>query len=697
MKRIILSTRFNLVRSALALYWIITTGVTAEENSVLVGGWSSPLKSQYKSYDFGAVDETGKCLDSNDDFCRIAQNTLDIKFKDGPYSMKRKPGVNLISVCNPMSQVVAGTNYDFTLILNNTGDIQHCKTKVYEPLPFGNDIDLKIVDWSCKEKVTATKCSLLKSNWRKKRSLLGGQETIRIDEKDTQKAAQWAVQQINQASNSLFMHSLHKVLSVTRQVINGYRYRISLITAPTVCRNNQQNYGKTLEMCPLSTSLKVKKQKCQVSVIYSLDKYKMEDFTCSAVQNIKQKDENEPLKHLLGGDDHDYRSHKPLFGEDDHDYQAHKILLHNDDHDYRVYGRDMDDNYKHENSLRSLMEKLASQDKQEQLKPRPSQVQQMSILEGNDHNYQSSYSHCMQYIKDFEKFKGTHERVYGNLEEESQRFKIFCENMEKIKKIQEMEMGSAKYGVTQFSDLTEEEFQKHFLGLKPSLNARELPKAKIPTGPVPDNWDWRDHGAVTPVKNQGSCGSCWAFSTTGNVEGQWAIKKHKLLSLSEQELVDCDKVDEGCNGGLPSQAYDAIMGLGGLETEEDYKYMGYDEKCHFNKSDVRVKVTGAVNITKNETEMAAWLYYNGPISIGINAFGMQFYWGGIAHPWKIFCNPKSLDHGVLIVGYGEENNEPYWIVKNSWGPGWGREGYYYVYRGDGTCGLNNMCTSATVV
>ena len=89
---------------------------------------------------------------------------------------------------------------------------------MYEPLPFGNDIDLKIVDWSCKEKVTATKCSLLKSNWRKKRSLLGGQETIRIDEKDTQKAAQWAVQQINQASNSLFMHSLHKVLSVTRQV-----------------------------------------------------------------------------------------------------------------------------------------------------------------------------------------------------------------------------------------------------------------------------------------------------------------------------------------------------------------------------------------------------------------------------------------------------------------------------------------------
>ena len=105
MKRIILTTRFNLVRSALALYWIITTGVTAEENSVLVGGWSSPLKSQYKSYDFGAVDETGKCLDSNDDFCRIAQNTLDIKFKDGPYSMKRKPGVNLIGVCNPMSQV----------------------------------------------------------------------------------------------------------------------------------------------------------------------------------------------------------------------------------------------------------------------------------------------------------------------------------------------------------------------------------------------------------------------------------------------------------------------------------------------------------------------------------------------------------------------------------------------------------------
>ncbi|BFZ07455.1 hypothetical protein BsWGS_10493 [Bradybaena similaris] len=330
-----------------------------------------------------------------------------------------------------------------------------------------------------------------------------------------------------------------------------------------------------------------------------------------------------------------------------------------------------------------------------------SAVANMKILGGDTHDYlPHGEDKCAEHVPAFKEFKIKYDRLYGTPDEEALRFKIFCENMEKVKIIQAVEQGSAQYGATKFADLSEEEFKKRHLGFKPPVShKRQWPQAKIPKGPIPESWDWRDHKAVSPVKNQGWCGSCWAFSTTGNIEGQYAINSpsHQLLSLSEQELVDCDKLDQGCNGGFMYDAYEAIMELGGIETEADYKYTGEDQKCQFNKSEVVVQVTGAVNISKDEGEMAAWLYQNGPIAIGINSFPMQFYLWGIAHPWKFFCDPNALDHGVLIVGYGKKGKEPYWIIKNSWGANWGREGYYYIYRGDGSCGLNTMCSSATVV
>ncbi|XP_044264054.1 uncharacterized protein LOC123010928 [Tribolium madens] len=284
------------------------------------------------------------------------------------------------------------------------------------------------------------------------------------------------------------------------------------------------------------------------------------------------------------------------------------------------------------------------------------------------------------------------------------RFNVFVQNLMQIRVLNTFEQGTATYGITKFADMTQKEFSRS-LGLRMDLrNENEAPfaQAKIPDVELPTEFDWRKKGVVTEVKNQEQCGSCWAFSVTGNLEGQYALKHGKLLEFSEQELVDCDTDDQGCNGGLMDTAYRSIEKIGGLETEQDYPYDAEDEKCHFNRTLARVQVTSALNISHNETDMAKWLVANGPISIAINANAMQFYMGGVSHPFKFLCNPKNLDHGVLIVGYGVHNyplfkkSLPYWIVKNSWGTGWGEQGYYRVYRGDGTCGLNQTPSSAIV-
>ncbi|XP_044731291.1 uncharacterized protein LOC123294240 [Chrysoperla carnea] len=312
---------------------------------------------------------------------------------------------------------------------------------------------------------------------------------------------------------------------------------------------------------------------------------------------------------------------------------------------------------------------------------------------GDDHEIHLGLFH--DYIQKFNK-------TYETKIEYKRRFNIFKQNMKKIKELNQYEQGTAKYGTTMFTDMTRKEFEQ-YLGYNPNLgnaNNLPLPMADIPNIELPDAVDWRKEGAVTGVKNQGQCGSCWAFSVTGNVEGQYYLKNKKLLEFSEQELVDCDKLDDGCSGGLMDNAYRSIEKLGGLETESDYPYEARNDKCILNKSKVRVQLKGAVNITSDEVGMAKWLAKNGPISIAINANAMQFYMGGVSHPWKVLCNPKQLDHGVLIVGYGTTRNQffnktmPYWIVKNSWGKLWGEQGYYRIYRGGGTCGVNQYPSSA---
>uniref|UniRef100_A0A8C6T1V1 Cathepsin F n=1 Tax=Neogobius melanostomus TaxID=47308 RepID=A0A8C6T1V1_9GOBI len=282
--------------------------------------------------------------------------------------------------------------------------------------------------------------------------------------------------------------------------------------------------------------------------------------------------------------------------------------------------------------------------------------------------------------------------------EADRRLKIFHENLKTAEKLQSLDQGSAEYGVTKFSDLTVEEFRSVYLNpmLSQWTQHRELKRAPPAAQPAPDSWDWREHGAVNPVKNQGMCGSCWAFSVIGNIEGQWFLKNGSLISLSEQELVDCDGVDKACRGGLPSNAYEAIEKLGGVETENDYSYTGHKQKCDFTSGKVVAYINSSVEIDKDEKEIAAWLAEHGPLSVALNAFAMQFYRKGVSHPFKIFCNPWMIDHAVLLVGYGARKGVPFWAIKNSWGEDYGEQGYYYLYRGSNACGINKMASSAVV-
>jgi len=195
------------------------------------------------------------------------------------------------------------------------------------------------------------------------------------------------------------------------------------------------------------------------------------------------------------------------------------------------------------------------------------------------------------------------------------------------------------------------------------------------------------------------CGSCWAFSAVGNIEGQLQIKKGgKVIDLSPQQLVDCDKVDEGCNGGLMDTAFDYIKTAGGIQSSSDYPYSGSDSSCKFDVKKSVAKVNG-YNFagTEDEEQIKTILYQTGPLAIAINATPLQFYFWGIFNPWfQWLCDPEGLNHGVVIVGYGVDGSTKYWIVKNSWGSSWGESGFFRIIAGKGACGVNKYVISATL-
>lgn len=291
---------------------------------------------------------------------------------------------------------------------------------------------------------------------------------------------------------------------------------------------------------------------------------------------------------------------------------------------------------------------------------------------------------------EFAEFKRRFGKVYESVEEEMMRRVIFEKNLRKIEAYNENPTNTHRVDVSMFSDQHPNEAHKGLLGRQLSNVCSS--QERIEGDATPDVVDWRKEGAITPVKDQGHCGSCWAFSTTGAIEGAWNISGHPLVSLSEQQLVDCSfrYGDLGCRGGLPDNGFHYVMDME-LCSEEDYGYTGERGSCATDACESVVTLSGCVDMASGDQVGLREAVAQQPVSIAIQAdqFVFQHYTSGVITDEA--CGTE-LDHAVLVVGYGTEDGLDYWLVKNSWGTSWGDNGYVKILRTDseddvGICGV----------
>jgi len=304
----------------------------------------------------------------------------------------------------------------------------------------------------------------------------------------------------------------------------------------------------------------------------------------------------------------------------------------------------------------------------------------------------------------WELYKNTHGKTYQSQQEETLRRMIWEGHVELVAKHnREFDMGVHTYtlGINEYADMANEEFVAMMNGYqmheKKNGTVHFMPPSNYE---APDSVDWRTKGYVTEVKNQERCGSCWAFSTTGSLEGQHFKSTGKLVSLSEQNLVDCSKAEgnKGCQGGLMDNGFEYIKKNGGIDTEASYPYTGKNGRCHYKSSDSGATDTGYVDVKEgSEMDLQSAVATVGPISVAIDAShtSFQLYRSGVYNERR--CSSRKLDHGVLAVGYGSSGDKDYWIVKNSWGRSWGQEGYVWMTRNVGNqCGIATQASYPTV-
>jgi len=296
----------------------------------------------------------------------------------------------------------------------------------------------------------------------------------------------------------------------------------------------------------------------------------------------------------------------------------------------------------------------------------------------------------------WETFKLSYNKQYSEMQEVVRRT-IWEKNLQAIHEhnlLRDEGVHDFSQGINEYADMTHDEYKATLLGYKQSNTTRNGALFLAPSNvKAPESVDWRKEGYVTPVKNQGMCGSCWAFSTTGSLEGQNFKKTGKLVSLSEQNLVDCSKKwgNHGCEGGLMDFAFQYIKENKGLDTETSYPYEAEDDTCRFRASDVGATDVGFTDIAQgDEDALMKAIATVGPVSVAIDAShpSFQMYRSGVYVEPR--CSSMRLDHGVLAVGYGTHKGQDYWLVKNSWGESWGMDGYIMMARN-----MNNQCGIAT--
>ncbi|XP_047983975.1 procathepsin L-like [Leguminivora glycinivorella] len=293
----------------------------------------------------------------------------------------------------------------------------------------------------------------------------------------------------------------------------------------------------------------------------------------------------------------------------------------------------------------------------------------------------------------FETFLQENNKVYKNRREYYERLGNFKKSLKEINE-RNAKFPDTVFALNHFADLHPEELQQY--------NGFKLPKnmtgVVLPNGPTPteDHFDWRDKNAVTHVKDQGRCGSCYIFSAIGDIEGQYAIKHKQCLALSEGQALDC--LDSGtCDGGLMEYVMQELKGTRKkLEKESDYPYYHKKRVCTEDASKGIVQVTGGGKIAiADEEELKNKLVNLGPLAVALNSFDFHHYTKGILEPDQ--CKGQQPNHGVLLVGYGEENGKKFWIIKNSWGAGWGEKGYVRLLRGVDACAMGTSYTAHSQV